>query len=832
MDAGSGCTERQSVMRNQAAMGRIRRITTGNAVHLDGRALSRALNQSHFTSSSMIPVVFSSLLPGPARRPWLAAFLPLLIAPVLCAQEAPEAVRAPATASPDPMAMSLRVPIHTHETDPVFGAYGCWAAGESFKCSFHDGFVYYPYLGLTYPENLPLRWTTTRVLSGELVLADRATLAGAESHHTEWCHEYRSRTVTERYDVLALGVEQTFVITERPAIAADLVVEGTFTTPMTLPPNRAAEHAPLSFRDAAGTAIVEVGSAWAIDATGNRLAIATSFVDGVARHVVPAAWLATAAFPITIDPLTTTALYPSVTPFGGGALTTSIHRQDESAVLNTMVAFVRAFSASDYDVYGFVGPASLAVSTLVFAETSTTSTFLPDVCYVAGADRWVVGYWSHDSANDYPRAYFHDRDNLTFNSGVVATNHNPPGEHITFPAVGGTSHPTIGTTGLMVYRSDPFFGNSTNSQSYAVGLDAAARAFVNPRTIISTNTLGDVEGADVNCQIGWGDNFWIVAYQSRSSVFDDFDIYVTRVSTSLTVSAASADQPLQPANLGDKVRPVVQGWDGRYMVAMLQNPTPETNGLFFGSAVYVDRFDWPNASLTPTVYSPAIAATSGQQDITRLGLAFDGVDYSHWCLTYGAESFSTQRCKVARLGYSGGATESDYLGGGMAGTLDASATWNGVTREFQLVYCGNALGGPVYAQRFSYPATAFNQLTGLACGPGTISSDTQPYAGTEYYRVSLSSGGTNQLAILTASFTPGSFSLIPVGAPGCFLNVGSLDVTLGFVTNAVGATTYTLALPDQPVFAGNLYWQYAYVWPASPNPLALGFTQGMRSSVQ
>src|SRR5690606_2999832 len=366
---------------------------------------------------------------------------------------------------------------------------------------------------------------------------------------------------------------------------------------------------------------------FAIDAKGDRIAVATELEGQRVRLVVPGAWLEGAAFPVLVDPLTS-RIGTSGTD-GGTPDRPALHREDESPLLNTMVVVARHGAAGDYDVYARLGTADFTDSFPVFTDITTSwSSLLPDVTFVGGADRWVIGFWRHFPSADAVRAYFHDRENTSLNSGFVATNHNPTGEHATFQSVGGRSHPTQGTTALMAYRSDPFFGNSTTTQIYGVGLDAAARTF-GGRTLLSPFGY-DAEAPSVNSQIGWGDDGWIVAFQARTSEIDDYDVYVARVGeNNLAVPGFTI---VGPDNLGDKVRPVVEGWDGRYVVAMLQDATPEINGQHFGRNILAERFDWRTVRDQPNRFPYRTVAQSPNQDLTRLNLGFDGVDQSHWCL--------------------------------------------------------------------------------------------------------------------------------------------------------------------------------------------------------
>ena len=718
-------------------------------------------------------------------------------------------------------AIDWRVPIHTQADDPALGAYGWWAAHRDYKVSFHDGFVFYPYLGPDYSEHLPLRWTTLRVTAGGEPIAD---LREVRHTHDDWRWEYRFDGVTEAYDVRDDGVEQTFIVARRPARAGDLVVEGRLQTPLLAKgPEGAPRHGELLFTDARGTPIIRYGAALAIDANGDRTPVTTTLDGDVVRLTVPGAWLAVAAFPVTVDPLTSRVAILSTNP---GINSPSIHREDESSDNNVVMAFARQFTSGDQDVHTYMGRDDLSFMQLVYADATTQwSTLLPDVTFVGGADRWVVGFWRHTAAEDRVRAYIHDKGNRFFNSGAVAANHNPGTEHASFPAVGGRSHPTTGTTALMVYRSDPIYGNSATSVIWGVGLDAQARQFQSQRVRVSRTGL-DAESPDVSCQIGWGDDGWVVAYQARADAVDDHDIYVTRISTGI---GWMGDAQVGPDDLGDKARPVVQGWDGRYLVAMLQDVTPETNGQYFGRNVRVERFDWGNGTGVPSKLGPALVESRPNQELTRLGLGFDGVSYSHWCLV--AEQ-AGPRCLVRRLGYSGAVTEKADLDGGAAGRYHPAVAWNVVRREFPILYCSSENGTPIVTQSLQYTPNAWNLVYGSGCGPGTIGTDTQPYAGSEFYRVSLAGAPPNQAAVLMLGPAAGSLDLSALGAPNCFLNLTSIAVAVPFDTGSSGSFTFTTRLRDRPLLTGDVYWQFAYAWPARPHPLAVGFTRGMRTHVE
>jgi hypothetical protein len=462
----------------------------------------------------------------------------------------------------------------------------------------------------------------------------------------------------------------------------------------------------------------------------------------------------------------------------------------------------------------------------VMADLGAWSSMMPDVAFVGGADRWIVGMWRHFATEDRVRVYFHDRENLTLNSGTLNSSHNPTGEFATFPAVAGSSHPTQGTTGYLVYRMDPIYGNSPVSKVHGLEIDAQNRTVAAAAQVVA-GAHADAENPDINCQRGWGENGWVVVWQERASANDDYDVFAVGVEWPTLV--LSGRTQVGPDNLGDKVRPVVQGWDGRFLVAMLQDVTPETYGHFYGRNILAARVDWAGGTSLPQAAPHRNVGSTPAQGLTQLELGFDGVTRSHWCLAFDRDALTGVSSTVHRLGYTGAVTEVAFLG---AGNYHTAVTWNGPAREFQLVAAHNGPNGVVNGLRLQQPSTTWHLIYGNSCGPGVIGSSTMPYPGSEFYRVDLESAPQSVVGALCFSATGGSLELGPIGAPNCWSNLGSLDVMLPIVTNSTGEASFTMPLPDAPLFLGDLHWQFLYMWPAAPTPFAIGTTRGLRASVR
>jgi hypothetical protein len=284
---------------------------------------------------------------------------------------APDVVPLPSSGAQPIRAEELLVPIHTQPDDPDAGPYGWWAAGPDYKASFHDGYAFYPLLGPAYPHNLPLRWRTESVtVAGEALFPQGVAPV---HHHTGMRYEYRFPGVVEAYDVLLTGVEQTFRIAERPAQQGDLVIRGRITTELVAARRLEDEHGRIVFRDAAGKDVVSYGGAFAIDATGRRTPVTTTFDGTTVSLKVSGTWLADAAYPVTVDPLTANVVISNWggTTFGLASYP-AIGRDDESVTSNIMTFYARQFSASDFDGYARLTNNDFSNTTLVYTDVTTS----------------------------------------------------------------------------------------------------------------------------------------------------------------------------------------------------------------------------------------------------------------------------------------------------------------------------------------------------------------------------------------------------------------------------------------------------------------------------
>lgn len=729
--------------------------------------------------------------------------------------------------APSPLSPGWHVPIHTQGEDPVGGSYGTWAGERTFKASFHDGFVFYPFLGAGYARNLPVRWTTESVTAGGEPFIDCTQAPRHASTATRY--EYRFDGMTEGYDVRADGVEQTFVFANRPVNAGDLIVSGRVVTELTAAATAAAKQA-LVFHDSDGKAIVHYGEAVAIDSTGRRFDVSTAYDGTHLCLIVPAAAVAAAAFPLVIDPLVARVIISATGSSGAYAVFPAIAREGESQSSNVMVFYSRQFSATDFDGYAQLTNDDFGNGTLIYSDITTAwSTAHASVAFVGAADRWVLclerRFVTPTTARI--RVLFHDKGNTILNSGLLVSHDPSSGECNWFPAVGGTiSFSISGATALLAYQADvsSTISDTPDSRVYALLCNASLRALGSRFPIDNGTVSPDNQRPDVNQEANGGTTSWIVAYEQRNNLIvnDDVDVQVARVTSTGTVAGhafvgPSAGTPIH------KHSPQVSGRNGRYCVSMLRSNSPGG----FGDEIMVERFDWSEGAPTPTKLGPITVVAGPPGELLNGDLAFDDNSASHWTLVYERNDFLTSDCHVLRVGGSGSPTETAQLGIGSYAAWPA-VTFNDDLDEFQCVYGTLDNGLPLYGQRFLYPAAAQNVAYGSGCGPGTITA-TAPYAGSEFFHSSLGGVPAGTIGVLFVSGGPSAIPLTVLGMTGC-TSLIDLNAQLGSIV-AVTPATAGFALPDNPLFLGDVHAQWVY-FSIGLNPAGLGATSALRIQVR
>lgn len=220
---------------------------------------------------------------------WFVAFL-LVEAVPLTAQARPPVSPAEAVLPP------LRGKVHVDQ--PGDGLW--WAKGDDWKASFGPaGVAFVPFLGADAPRNFPLALQLVRVTSGARDLPFAA--AGATTQRGAQRLEIERGCTVEAYALRPGGIEQMFVFADAPRDGA-LAVELAITSELH---GEALADGSCRFRNELGG--VDVGKATAIDAAGRATPCLLTFTPQRLRWTVPASFVAAATFPLTIDPVISTA---------------------------------------------------------------------------------------------------------------------------------------------------------------------------------------------------------------------------------------------------------------------------------------------------------------------------------------------------------------------------------------------------------------------------------------------------------------------------------------------------------------------------------------------
>ncbi len=279
--------------------------------------------------------------------------------------------------APDPVASAPQRTAPAPVADPLAGrvAYaddvqGTWAASARYKArTSAESTTFVPFFGSDKPRSAPLAFTTRSIRAAGQPVANQLGRVVREGNRVS----IERGDVDERWEFAPEGAEQLFVI-DRPLAAGDVAVrvgfEGEYTA--------VADADGVLFTSELGR--VRYGKAVAIDAAGVRTAVGEEIVDGAIELVVPAAFLATAAYPVTIDPVVTSYFVESSSEH---AVNPDVAYEAGSG--KYLYVWERVFSSSDHDVFARLGDdngldagalITIDVSSANWAHPSVASNFL------------------------------------------------------------------------------------------------------------------------------------------------------------------------------------------------------------------------------------------------------------------------------------------------------------------------------------------------------------------------------------------------------------------------------------------------------------------------
>ncbi len=713
-------------------------------------------------------------------------------------------------------------PIHTAPDDPEGGAYGVWGAGQNYKVSFHGSPTFVPYLGADYPHNQPLTWHLESVTAGgdELLTGDAPTRS-----HSGCRYEYRYGAVTEAYDVRLDGLEQSFVIAQRPSSAGDLVVSMRVAGHMEPTEFFSDEHRAAVFADAQGAELVRYGEAFIVDATGNKQPIGTTIAGDIICLRVPASMIANAKFPLTVDPLTT----PIQINAGAAILTTDVVRTDRTD--RVCLTYTRAVSSADSDCWGWnCADGVPSLGTLVFTDiTSSWSTSQASCACIGSAavNRFIIAITRRFSTSTAIRVWSQITSSPVLDTSVVGLasggSHN---WNIDCGGIEGFDQNGNGSNGdkaLVIFQKDPggFNQNSPSSDVYALIVNGSFSGItVGPAEVpVRMSPNRDTEYPSVTKvsegTIGTSPTTWLVACQEYSSTIpgDDWDALALRVFASGGVAGGSWSPTVNAG--AHKIDVQIEGQRGRYLVTYGRvdevGPLTKISGLR-SNQLANERFDWPLGG-TITNY-PAHLVTANLGRFFRVSdVGFDADSDSIWTTAWRVPGLATERGVVARVGHTGAVLDLASIRS-TAGVSPSRAgiCYNDDANNFLLAF--GRSDGLLFRTEMNMLQENFVPLvSGMSCSGAAIGWELQDALG-----VTVSNQGVDQqvgfeFGTITASGMPASaVSVLGVslassntnigGIPGVGVGCRDLIATqsasfLGFLDIRLGASgQWQLPLPE------------------------------------
>jgi len=210
-------------------------------------------------------------------------------------------------------------------------------SSRRYKAAFSTaGVTFVPFLGSHAPRNFALMLTFEEARVGSVPIVLAGTLLPTRAGDVI---SYDRGLVRELYEAGTRHIEQKFVLHAWPG-AGDLVVRMRVSTELPF----AETPEGFQFRNAYGG--VTYGKATVLDADGRAEPAPSRFENGAIELVVPAAFLVSARYPVTIDPV----FLPHLVE-GGTPNTFLPDIAYDATTERYLVIFEEAFSAADHDIW-------------------------------------------------------------------------------------------------------------------------------------------------------------------------------------------------------------------------------------------------------------------------------------------------------------------------------------------------------------------------------------------------------------------------------------------------------------------------------------------------
>ncbi|MBL8756119.1 MAG: hypothetical protein JNK15_22690 [Planctomycetes bacterium] len=645
-------------------------------------------------------------------------------------------------------------------------AYGTWAAGDDYKASFDGGMTFVPY-GEHGGQAAAVAWRTVSVRVGEHELVHGAPRRSTQSRRVEFAFG----GVVEAYDVRAEGLEQTFVLQERPAAVGDLVVSGAISSTL-LPTVR---DRGIAFRDARGVERVHYGAATAIDARGRQWAMTTTLVGAGLELRLGAAQLAAAEFPLVVDPL----IVP-VNVTTGSVLESVAIFHDDLGTKGVWIAESR-YAGGDGDLRLYRADNDGGAPVLVFSDiTASWESMEPSLGSHRGLGKTVLAFTRHIVTGDTRRvrAHLHGRNDMAF-EGTVVFPPAPGGRNQWRPKVGTERSALAPFSVLVVHQVEDIgaFANVATSAIHAFDLDCTGTGSVTAQSIVAEAFGVDCERPTIAAANGNANRVWYVGYQRMTNgPGATWDIGLRSIDSALI---ADVEQVVDSGFAGNhELAPVLVGSGTRMMLFYTQSTIAESSPKppnANGHRIRGSRLSRIGSSWVQP-FGTNLLQSNGDPRLEIGGADYDRSTQSHWALTF--RSNATETIYVRTYGYQGeeltsNAVDSPASGTGLA--VAGGVAYQADDHEFLVGYGIYEPGVNTYVRlaRKTWPTPGPVTNVGSACTTTQLGWSGVQLIGSELEGLLFGGAPAGSITVAIVATQTASLQLfgVPPVADGCWLLV-------------------------------------------------------------
>lgn len=480
-------------------------------------AIAQANNEPR--TERPLPLMTSDKLPAPAFETGPAPTRP--DAPTTTAAEpAPKRPFDASTSGPRPT-LPVDQLFYTTQRDGTI-----WVSGPKYKASFGTGGAsFIPFLGSKAPRAFPLDMSLeSATANGHAIALDAASTAVRDGDRIT----IDRGPIDEVYEIGLESIEQTFVVTERPA-SGDL----RFFVRLESEMQRGEDADGFTWSNELGS--VKYSRAFVREADGRRVPVESRSSASGVEIVVGRDYLATATFPLVVDPVVSTFAvdtngYDSYDSDAAYDLTTDRY----------LVVYERVVNLSDGDVYGILYEANGPGAWFVALDNTGEDWRSPQCANLNAANQFLMVAQARNilgapNANIWGMTI----DAVTTVPGwkfLIST--GDPTHLQIFPDVGGDSYDGPGGAYYCVTWQRQF--NATDTDVHA-RLVTSGSTLIGPSTILLSDSGGTLDAwpsvSKSNGILG-GAAAWTIAWH-RSYSSTEHDIFAAQLAWDGTVVNAT-----------------------------------------------------------------------------------------------------------------------------------------------------------------------------------------------------------------------------------------------------------------------------------------------------